>query len=127
MTDSWWDKAENNLGAAQLLCERAFHISAINRAYYAMYDAARAALSWKSATLGEAKTHSEVIGRFSKFIVRGVALNRKLGRSFNKASEMRLVADYKLEPVLPEDARAAVQSATEFLAAIGPFLTRVPK
>ena len=42
----------------------------------------------------------------------------ELGRSFNKAEDLRLVADYKGDPISVEDSLWVVQQAKEFVREI---------
>lgn len=73
---------------------------------HAMYDAARAALpaSGSSVEPEVAKTHSGLISAFSLHLVKTGRVSVELGKSLNKAAELRLMADYKGDPVEKEDA-----------------------
>ena len=78
---------------------------ACNRGYYAMFDAARAALL--AAGSGEAeipRTHNGLITAFSLQLVKTGRVPVELGRALNRAAEIRLIADYKDEPIDPEQA-----------------------
>ena len=78
---------------------------ACNRGYYAMFDAARAALLAEGS--GEAeipRTHSGLITAFSPQLVKTGRVPVELGRALNRAAEIRLIADYKDEPIDPEQA-----------------------
>ena len=76
---------------------------ACNRAYYAMFDAARAALL-VSGVMESARTHSGLISVFSLHLVKTGRVPVELGKSLNKAEELRLMADYKGDPIEAEEA-----------------------
>jgi len=61
-------KASRALASAALLLDAGDVDGACNRAYYAMFDAARAALIWSGAPVDPtvAKTHSGLISAFSR-------------------------------------------------------------
>lgn len=110
-------KAQRALASAHTLLQDGDGDGACNRAYYAMFDAARAALiAAKSPVPPEiAKTHSGLIAAFSLHLVKTDLFPKELGRSFNKAEDLRLVADYKGDPISPEDALWTVQQAQAFV------------
>ena len=89
-------------------------------AYYAMFDAARAALlAAGDAVEGAAsKTHNGLIAAFGRELVLTGAFDAALGRAFNRAHEIRLLADYTAEPPPLEDATWAVTQAERFVAAV---------
>ena len=93
---------------------------ACNRAYYAMYDAARAALLASGSPVEPeiAKTHSGLISAFSLHLVKTGRVPVALGKTLNKAEELRLVADYKGDPIEREDAAWAVSQAQTFVQAM---------
>ncbi|SFU34477.1 Uncharacterized protein, contains HEPN domain, UPF0332 family [Nitrosomonas eutropha] len=90
---------------------------ATNRAYYAMFDAARAALLASGAPVESniGRTHSGLIGAFSNFLVKNGPVSKEVGRLLNRAHEIRLVADYKGDSVEPADAREIVEQAEIFV------------
>jgi uncharacterized protein (UPF0332 family) len=61
-------KAERACASARLLCGASDAEGACNRAYYAMFDAARAALLASGAVAG--KTHSGLMSAFSEHLVK---------------------------------------------------------
>lgn len=89
-------KAIRALASAKLLIEAGDVDGACNRAYYAMFDAARAALIMSNAPaeLSVAKTHSGLISGFSLHLVKTDQFPVELGKALNRAAEIRLVADY---------------------------------
>jgi len=110
-------KAIRAAASAKLLLDSGDADGACNRAYYAMFDAARAALLVSGAPVEAevVRTHGGLISAFSLHLVKTGRVPVELGRGINKAEEIRLVADYKGDPVDPEQAAWAVQQAAEFV------------
>jgi len=113
-------KAERALGEAVLLLQVAKTEGACSRAYYAMHDAAHAALFATGFETPEAiiKTHNNLIAEFGKRLVLGGRIDAAHGRAFNKVQEIRLLADYSAEPPSFDDAHGAVDKAEAFVAAV---------
>ena len=117
---SYLRKAERALEEARLLLREEATEGACNRAYYAMHDAAHAALhagGYETAH-GIIKTHHGLIAEFGRQIVQGGKLDSALGRDFNRVQTIRLAADYSCEPPPLGDAKAAVEKAEAFVAAV---------
>lgn len=118
------DKAERALQAARLLNDAKEIEGACNRAYYAMYDAAYAALlSVNKIDYKVTKTHSGLIAAFGLQIVSTNMINRELGRTFNEVEQLLLLADYTGEEITLEQASDAVKKAEIFVAAIRNMLS----
>ncbi len=117
-------KAQSALGAAKLLLANGFADDACNRAYYSMFDAARAALIDCSAPVEaeQARTHSGLIAAFGQYVVKAGRLPAELGRSLNRAHEVRLLADYSGDPVDIQQAGEMVRGATAFILAVTALL-----
>ncbi len=113
-------KADRALASALLLLRDDDKEGACNRAYYAMYDAARAALLIACGDEGgaDAKTHRGLIAAFGKHLVLTGRLDASLGRSLNMVESLRLTADYFGEPPSSEDAAWAIGEAEIFVAAV---------
>ena len=113
-------KAQRALTSARTLLADGDNDGACNRAYYAMFDAARAALlACKAPVPPEvAKTHSGLISAFSLHLVKPGKFPVELGKSFNKAEDLRLIADYKGDPLDAADARWVVVQAGAFVGAV---------
>jgi uncharacterized protein (UPF0332 family) len=113
-------KAERALDEAKLLMAAKKTEGASNRAYYAMYDAAHAALFAVGREMPDApiKTHHTLIGEFGKSLVLSGHIDGHFGRAFNRAHDIRLLADYNAEPPSLEDAKWLVEQAVAMLAAI---------
>ena len=110
-------KAHRALASAHMLLQDDDSDGACNRAYYAMFDAARAALIASRPPVPPeiAKTHSGLIAAFSLHLVKNGSFPIALGRAFNRTEDLRLVADYKGDPITKEEALWAVQHSKTFL------------
>ncbi|TSE20877.1 HEPN domain protein [Tepidimonas alkaliphilus] len=114
-------KSEVAAASAQALLERGDADGAVNRAYDAMFDAARAILT---AALGEmeagaaARTHSGLIAAFGLHIVKPGRMPREYGRQLNRALELRQLADYTGESIDMAEAAELVQQARRFVQAV---------
>ena len=110
-------KARRAVASAYKLLEDSDCDGACNRAYYAMFDAARAALIASQAPVPPeiAKTHSGLIAAFSLHLVKPNLFPIDLGRALNRAEDLRRVADYKGDSIDAEDAQWAVQQAQAFV------------
>lgn len=84
-------KAHEALSDAEVLLENGSAEAVINRAYYAVFSAARAALLSKDET---PTTHSGVIRRFGYHFVRGGAIREEIGEILATAESLRGQADY---------------------------------
>lgn len=110
-------KATQALASAKLLLNAGDFDGACNRAYYAMFDAARAALLASGADVVPeiAKTHSGLISAFSLHLVKTGRVPIELGKTLNKAEELRLIADYKGDPIEEAAASWVVSEAHAFV------------
>lgn len=106
--------------AADLLLEAGDLDGACNRAYYSMFDAARAALLASGAPVEPeiARTHGGLIAAFSLHLVKTGRVAVEFGRSLNKVAELRLIGDYTGDPLAKDDAAWAVSQARLFVQAM---------
>jgi uncharacterized protein (UPF0332 family) len=113
-------KAEQAAKSARLLLETDDVDGACNRAYYAMFDAARAALLACGAQPETeiVKTHSGLISTFSLYLVKTGRVPVEFGKALNRAEEIRLAADYRGDRVDPGHAQWVVEQADAFVAAM---------
>lgn len=120
-------KAVQAAASAKVLLDAGDTDGACNRAYYAMFDAARAALLVSGAQAeGEmSRTHSGLISAFSLHLVKTGRVAVEFGKAFNRTQELRSAADYKGDPIEKDDAAWAVKQAAEFVEAIR--VTFMPK
>jgi uncharacterized protein (UPF0332 family) len=109
------EKAEEFVKAAQQCLEAGWCNSAVSRAYYAMFQAARAALaavgihrpSWR---------HGNLHATFSTELVRSRKLYPlSLVRSLAEIMELRQIADYSDVQIPQRRATRVVRDATAFL------------
>jgi uncharacterized protein (UPF0332 family) len=120
-------KATQAAASAKVLLDTGDADGACNRAYYAMFDAARAALLASGAPVEPeiARTHNGLISAFSLHLVKTGQVPVALGKALNRAEELRLLADYKGDPVDEENACWAVSQAQAFVKAMQ--ITFMPK
>ncbi len=114
------EKATRALSAAQALLDLGDFDGACNRAYYAMFDAAHAALfaSGVEKLNAPIKTHNGLIGMFGLHVIGQGHLAAEHGEDLNAVQRLRRIADYSGDFVSAKDATWASQQAEEFIAAI---------
>lgn len=112
------DKAERAEVSARLLLESGDIDGASNRAYYAMFSAARAALLAQEPTAATTRTHNGLIAAFSLHLVKTGRVSIELGRILNRAEELRLIADYQGDSVELEQVIWIVECAGRFVQAM---------
>jgi uncharacterized protein (UPF0332 family) len=114
-----WAKALNAAASARALMERGDASGATSRAYYAMFNAARALLWLRDGIeLSASKKHATTIRRFSEQFVKTGLVSADLGRLLNEAAEARFIADYDEADVEAEVARARIAGMERFLDAL---------
>ncbi len=113
-------KAAQAVASARVLLALGDVDGACNRAYYAMFDAAQAALLVAGVPEPDAlgKTHRGLINTFSAHLVKEGPVSKELGRQLKRAEEVRLVADYNGESVIQADASELVNQADVFVRAM---------
>lgn len=118
--DHLMGKAERALASARLLLDAGDTDGACNRAYYAMFDAARAAILASGAPVEAevARTHNGLITAFSLHLVKTGRVSFDLGRALNRAEEIRLIADYQGTQVSRAHAKTLVTQAGVFVQAM---------
>jgi uncharacterized protein (UPF0332 family) len=106
--------------SASILLNEGETEGACNRAYYAMFNAAHAALLWSGAHVnpGETKKHNSLIAAFGKHLVLTGLLPSDLGKALNKAENVRILADYTGEEIEVEKAREIVAQADLFVVSV---------
>ena len=113
-------KADRAIESAVLLLADGDVDGACNRAYYAMFDAAKAALLAAEAPVSVdiGKTHSGLISAFGLHLVKPGRVPLECGRSLNRGEEIRLIADYKGDSVDSESASEMIVRARTFVETI---------
>lgn len=110
------NKADHAVTSAMDQLSRGDVEGAANRAYYAMFHAARAALMSAGETgIG---SHGTVIGNFGLRFVRTGLVNPDHGRAINEAQKLRILSDYSAKQPDPEAVSSIVGKAEEFVAAV---------
>ena len=111
-------KSERSLSSAQLLLDAGDFDGAVNRAYYACYDAARAVLEVVAGidTSG-IKSHAGLIRTFNLHIVKSGLLPLEIGSLIGREEQLRLFADYGDGVRERAEAELAVKQAGDFLTA----------
>ena len=118
--DALMSKAVRACASARVLFDLNDVDGACNRAYYAMFDSARAALLVSNAPVPPniGKTHGGLIAAFSQHLVKNGPISKEIGRLLKCAEEIRLVADYQGDSVELADASEMVEQAEHFVEAI---------
>jgi uncharacterized protein (UPF0332 family) len=110
------EKAGQALADAELLLENESVEAAINRGYYAAFQAARAALLTEDES---PKTHSGVIRRFGHHFVRTGRVSDEVGDILATAQSMRGRADYEaIADLGREDAGNLVEDVRRFMEVV---------
>lgn len=119
-------KADRALVSARLLLDAGDSDGACNRAYYAMFDAARAALAALETGGDERaiKTHSGLISAFSLRFVKTQQIPVELGKALNRVAELRQVGDYTGARVPQDKAGWSVDRAEAFVGAVRQLVER---
>jgi uncharacterized protein (UPF0332 family) len=115
------EKAHRAVRSARKLLGDGDLDGATNRAYYAMFHAARAALCQRGIETDD-KKHGTIIGLFGQHLVKEGPLPKQLGRSLHEVQELRTEVDYNIPDLDPADAARAVTDAEAFVAALSAHL-----
>lgn len=108
--------ARERLRAARSLLDAGLTPDTISRAYYATFHAAKAALALHGL---HAESHVGLRTLFGLNLVDQQIVDRRLGKILVELSERRESADHDVWSAMDtEDARKAVQDASEFLESI---------
>jgi uncharacterized protein (UPF0332 family) len=122
-------RAERALASARLLLDAGDADGACNRVYYAIFDAAKAALLATRAPLDVVgtKTHSGLIAAFGLQVVKRGLISVDHGRAFNRLHELRLIADYRGDSVEPDLVSQSLNEGEAFVAAVAALLAESGK
>lgn len=113
-------KAETALSSARRNLEARDGDGACDRAYYAMFNAAHAALFalGVEGLTKPIKTHNGLVAKFGQEVVVAGHLRADHGRDLNNVQKFRLVADYSADSVDLADAAWSIERAEAFVAAV---------
>jgi uncharacterized protein (UPF0332 family) len=116
---AYWDKAAEAADAARLLLRAGSYDGAANRAYYAMFNAARAALEARTdLRIQDVRRHSAVLQLFSLHVVKPGLVPAKLSGDLNEVFQARAVADYAAISVPADDAQELIELMDKMLEAV---------
>lgn len=119
-SEEFMEQARERLSDAQKIIGLVHPAAVVNTAYYAMLNAARAALSER----GEyAKTHSGTWTLFSATFVANEEFDQGLSSLARRAKEARQRGDYEATPPSAEEAAEFVEGATDFIEAVEAMLS----
>jgi uncharacterized protein (UPF0332 family) len=116
---TFWPKAEEAARSARLLVDAGDPNGATNRAYYAMFNAARAALAARtSLPVEDIRRHTAVLQLFSLHLIKPGLIEAGISADLNEVFRFRAVADYDEMPL-------SMAEAHDLLAAMERMLTAV--
>ena len=96
----------------RLVLDHEDYITAVNRAYYAIFYAANALLASKGL---ERSKHSGVIAAFRQHFVKTGLIEAEFSRIYGAAMDERHAGDYDLIPLERESASRHLENAARFL------------
>ena len=123
VTEDLLRRARQAVQSAKTLLSTSDLNGAVNRAYYAMFYAAHAALAHRGVEAAISK-HGTVVALFGQHLVKTRLLPRSLGTSLNQMLELRQKADYGGTGVTPVDAERGLSQAEAFVAAVERLIRR---
>lgn len=113
-------RARRYLDTAALVLEDGDFETVVSRAYYAMFYVARALLKQEGIA---PKTHSGIRNQFGLHFVKTGTLPERFAGMLNDAEELRTLAEYAEERVIPRaDAETTLREAEAFVERISDLL-----
>ncbi|KUK40549.1 MAG: HEPN domain protein [Clostridia bacterium 62_21] len=113
--------AEERLTAAKMLAAGGLYEDAVSRAYYAVFQAARAALV--ALGLEEPRKHSGLVSFFNQHLIKTGLVEKEYGRILMSIRDLRQASDYDdFFGVEETEAEAAIRDAGKFLARVRKLL-----
>jgi uncharacterized protein (UPF0332 family) len=115
------EKAQDDLATARDDLAHHHRRGAVNRAYYAVFHAASAALLWLDV---ERARHSGTQAAFGEFLIKPGLVEPEFGRMYASARQVREEQDYDLEaaPLTEKDAGRIIADAARFVARMERYL-----
>ncbi len=121
LAEKFLAKAEETLEAARQLLASGFLEDSASRAYYAMFHAARAALTKAGSN---PRTHEGVVSEFGRRLVLEGVFPRDLGRALAEAKAARETYEYSATAEMGgEEAEALLKDAERFVSLVKSYLT----
>lgn len=114
--NAYFEKALQALRSARALGDFGDPDGSVNRAYYAVFDAARAALQacgHEEAATG--RTHNGVHAKFNELVVRTGDVDPEIAKVLSRAAQARNMADYQRQSISAEDAALLLADADAFV------------
>ncbi len=116
------EEAEEKLASANLLLQNGYFKDAVSRAYYCMYNAARALLLTKEIS---PKTHKGLISKFGEEFMKMEDDAKNYAAILHKGEDLREMADYGVFKEISRDmAESVIDDAELFLKKIREVLKR---
>jgi uncharacterized protein (UPF0332 family) len=112
-------RAQDELGASQLLADHGFAAQAVSRAYYAAFYAAEEALQRVGVIRSK---HAGVVAAVASVLVGEQGLEPDAGRLLRSLFERRARADYALGVTPVDEATRAIGDAQSVVAALGRWM-----
>jgi uncharacterized protein (UPF0332 family) len=121
-------RARRSAASAKLLFDAGDLNGACNRAHYAMFDSARAALlaGGEPVNSETIRTHSGLIAAFSRHVIKPGRIPAQYGRSLRQVDQIRLLADYSDEGVDRDRGLSAIEQANHFVEAVTSYVEGQP-
>ncbi|MBS1249039.1 MAG: hypothetical protein MAG431_00612 [Chloroflexi bacterium] len=117
---AYMKRAYDMLEVAQHNLNDSYNYTAVNRAYYAVFNAANALLSTKGITRSK---HSGVIAAFRQYFVKNGEIESEYSHIFGQLLDDRNVSDYIiLEEIETAQASLDVNGAKRFVERIEAYL-----
>lgn len=114
------EKAKNNLEVVNQLVEDGYYNFAINRAYYAAFNAMRAVNALDGF---DSSKHSGVISHFNQNYVKTGIFDSETSKIIKKASTLREKSDYEdFFEASKEEAEEANESVKKFVSGVESYL-----
>jgi len=118
--------AREMLYDAKLMLQSDRYRSAVDRAYYAMFHASRAALHMDSLELP--KTHAGLRNLFGQHFLITDKLPKDLGKWLSQAFRLRQRGDYEVHAEIEEErVQETIANAENFLHTIAAYLQQKPE
>jgi uncharacterized protein (UPF0332 family) len=126
--EDYMAKAERALAAAHKLFDgdQKDPEGAANRLYYAMFGAARAALTAVGQPKAASGSHGTVIGQFGLHLVQTGMVSSDLGRALKEAQELRAEGDYGTTVPDLDSVAEFIQLADRFVEAVRTLIPPKP-
>ena len=115
----YFARAQQAVETDRLVMNHEDYITAVNRAYYAIFYAANALLSTKGL---ERSKHSGVVAAFRQHFVKTGLIEPEYSDTYGQSMDERHNADYELETLNYETASENLENAARFVDRIERFL-----